>query len=137
MKRMFLILIFSAFPLILLSQKESFNTFISTFSQDSLFQISRIEFPLTYVTWDYEKDEEIEIKLQQKNWKYDALYFNMENTNDAFTVFYDNFECKFKEDTEEMVFQWKGFYSVDRRYYFKRIENQWYLVKILDYDPIE
>ena len=48
-------------------------------------------------------------------------------------MFYDNFDCMFRE-TDEMVFRWRGITDMDRRYYFKRINDKWYLVKILDYD---
>jgi hypothetical protein len=58
------------------------------------------------------------------------------NHGEAYTVFFDNFDCKFR-DTGEMVFCWKGFTDMDVRYYFKRLEGKWFLVKILNYDPLE
>jgi hypothetical protein len=136
MKKILIAFALVILPFALMSQKESFNTFIKKFSLDSVFQMERIVFPLTYVTWDYGNDEEQTINLKKSDWKYDKLYYAFEEKYDAYPVFYDNFDCDFR-DTGEMIFQWKGFYSVDRRYYFKRIENRWYLIKILDYDPLE
>jgi hypothetical protein len=136
MKKTLMAFTLAILPVALMSQKESFNAFIKKFSLDSTFQKERIVFPLTYATWDYENDEEQTITLRESDWKYEKLYFVFEEKYDAYPIFYDNFDCEFR-DTGEMVFQWKGFYSVDRRYFFKRVENLWYLIKVLDYDPIE
>lgn len=128
-----LIISFGLFiPIIANSQPENFEEFIDNFCMDSSFQISRVQFPLLYISWDYETDKEIELYIQKEKYKYDKLYYN----SDAYAVFYDNFDCKLK-DSDEMVFRWKGFTDMDRRYYFKRINGIWFLIKILDYDPIE
>lgn len=132
-----LFLLIFLLPLITRAQNEKFDDFIKLFAQDSIFQISRIEFPLKYLSWDYEKDKEYETAISKEKYKFDNLYFYLLDCGqDAFPIFYDNFECKFG-DTGEMVFRWIGFTDVDRRYYFKRINGIWFLVKILDYDPLE
>ncbi len=134
-----LILLFLLLPVSFFakSQNESFDKFFSKFAQDSVFQLSRVSFPLTCISWDYEKDEEYTTLIQKNSYQYDRLHYSLEmRGEDAFPVFYDNFNCKYR-DTGEMVFQWKGFSSGDRRYYFKRIDGEWILVKILDYDPLE
>lgn len=133
---MILLLFLLMLPLSVKSQNEDFDVFIKKFSQDSIFQLSRITFPLTYISWDYEEDEEIITTTQKEQYKFDRLFYSLKKKEDAYPVFYDNFECKF-QDSGERVFQWKGFYSMDRRYYFKRIEEEWFLIKILDYDPLE
>ncbi|MDP3443565.1 MAG: DUF4348 domain-containing protein [Ignavibacteria bacterium] len=123
--------------LIVKPQNESFDKFISKFTQDSIFQLSRVSFPLSYISWDYEKDKECTTFIQKKSYQFDRLHYFLANRGeDAYPVFYDNFNCEFK-DNGEMVFQWKGFSSGDRRYYFKRMNGIWILVKILDYDPLE
>ena len=133
-KFILLLLLFN--PIIIKSQNEHFDTFISKFTQDSAFQLERISFPLTYISWDYEDDKEIIIFVERKEYKFDRLYYSLQEKEDAYPVFYDNFDCTFR-DTGEMVFRWRGFTDTDRRYYFKRVEREWFLVKILDYDPIE
>ncbi len=130
MKKVHLILIL-IFSFCILKAQENFDKFISKFAQDSTFQYSRILFPLNCVTWDFENDKEFAFSLTINQWNFDRLYYD--NFSDAYTVFYDNFDCKFRE-TDEMVFRWRGITDMDRRYYFKRINDKWYLVKILDYD---
>ena len=111
---------------------EKFDDFIIQFCTDSSFQISRIKFPLLYITWDYDIDKEMATHITKENYKFDRLFCY----SDAYSVFYDNFDCKFR-DTGEMVFRWRGFTDMDSRYYFKRIKGKWILIKILDYDPIK
>jgi len=45
----------------LIAQNEKFDNFINNFCQDSMFQFSRIKFPLLYISWDYDNDREYEI----------------------------------------------------------------------------
>ena len=118
-------------------QNENFKEFIYEFTHDTVFQISRVKFPLTYAAWDIEKDKEYSVLIKKEHYRFSILYFElMNNGDDAYTVFYDNFACKFRE-TGEMVFQWKGFTDMDVRYYFKRINGKWYLVKIFNADGID
>ncbi len=124
-------------PIITRSQNEGFSTFISRFAQDSIFQRQRVCFPLVYVSWNYANDKEDTTSVRMESYHHDRLFYSLEDRGeDAYPVFYDNFDCKFR-NSDEMVFQWKGFSSVDRRYYFKMLDGLWYLVKIVDYDPIE
>jgi len=118
------------------AQNERFDDFISSFAQDSVFQISRISFPLNIRCWDFETDQEITIAINQEMWQFDKLHFSIiENGGDAYTVFYDNFDCNFSE-TDEMVFRWKGFTDMDTRYYFKRVNGLWFLIMMMDYDYV-
>ncbi len=121
------------FPLSANSQSENFDSFIVEFCNDSCFQMSRVKFPLQYLSWDYETDKEITIQIQKEDYTFDRLF--CDDYSDAYTIFYDNFNCKFR-NTGQMVFRWRGFTDMDRRYYFKRIKGRWFLIKILDYDPI-
>jgi len=118
------------------AQNESFDDFINSFAQDSVFQLSRIVFPLSIRCWDYEVDQEVTITINEKKWQFDRLHYSIiENGGDAYTVFYDNFDCKFSE-TDEMVFRWRGFTDMDTRYYFKRVDGLWFLIMIMDYDYV-
>ena len=130
MKKINLVLLF-IFLCITVKSQENFDQFISKFAQDSIFQYNRILFPLHCVTWNYDDDTEFVFTITINQWKFDKLFYY--NGSDAYSVFYDNFDCKFRE-TDEMVFRWRGITDMDRRYYFKRINDKWYLVKILDYD---
>lgn len=122
------------FIMTLSAQKESFDHFITKFAQDSVFQFSRIVFPLKCITWDLEKDEESFFYLPKDKWKYTRLYYKWYDKGyDGHDVWYDNFDCKFK-DTGEMVYQVLGFTDMDIRYYFKQIEEKWFLVQFSNYD---
>ena len=126
-----LIIILTYCPLLIRAQQESFGKFIIQFCSDSSFQVSRIKFPLLYLTWDYDTDKEVPKHITKEDYRFDNLFYREDM--DAYTVFYDNFDCKFR-DTGKMVFRWRGFTDMDRRYYFKRIRDKWFLIKILDYD---
>ena len=115
-------------------QNEKFDDFIYEFTHDSAFQFSRVTFPLTFISWDYEKDKECVFSLKKEQYQFQRLHFGLEYMgSDAYTVFYDNFDCKFR-DTGEMVLRWRGFTDMDDRCYFKRMDGKWYLVKMLNYD---
>jgi hypothetical protein len=129
-----LLFLFMTIPFVLKSQTEIFSNFITKFATDSVFQVSRVSFPLLYITWDEEKDEEDSILVNKEKYQYTALYYSLLEHGEAYTIFYDNFDCEFR-DTGEMVFRWMGFTDMDSRYYFKRINEKWYLIKIVDYDP--
>ena len=136
MKKIKLVLLFFCLPLLLKSQNEAFDTFIRKFALDSVFQMDRTQFPLPCIYWDYEEDKEAEFAIAKKEWRHKILHFGMENEgHDAYPVFYDNFDCQFR-DTGEMVFRWRGFTDMDVRYYFKRLDGKWFLVKVLNYDAV-
>jgi hypothetical protein len=131
-----LLFILAFSPTILKSQNENFDEFITEFALDSVFQINRISFPLLYISWDYEIDKEYSIFISKERYKYTRLHYSSDGCTDAYSVFYDNFDCMFR-DTGEMVFRWRGFTDMDCRYYFERIKGKWFLIKILNYDPFE
>ena len=109
---------------------ESFFAFINEFSNDEDFQLSRIIFPLEYVSWDLEKDTTITIYVKKTEWTYNELF---SKNQDGYTVFYDNFECEF-QDNDQRVLQWRGFTDMDIRFYFKRMNGKWFLIRYLNYD---
>ena len=99
---------------------ESFFVFINEFSNNEDFQMNRTIFPLECVSWDLEKDTTVTFYVNKNEWEYTKL-------------FGDNFECEFR-DTDQRVFQWRGFTDMDIRFYFKRIEGNWFLIKYINYD---
>lgn len=131
MKKAIAISLLIMISLSLTAQKESFNKFIIRFVQDTVFQKERIVFPLTCVTWDLEVDDEHVFFVEKNKWKHDKLFYDEES--DAYYIFYDNFDCEFR-DTDEMVFRWYGLTDMDVKYFFKRINNLWYLIKLKNYD---
>ena len=113
------------------AQVESFDEFLPKFSNDSVFQMSRVSFPLKHVFLDDDTFELDSTTISKKDYHLNKLYYELYGRSDAFPVLYDNFDLNFR-DTNERVFQWKGFTGMDERYYFKRVERKWFLVKTAD-----
>lgn len=130
--KLFIALTFNCFFLYAQESKgnESFFVFINEFSNNEDFQMNRTIFPLECVSWDIEKDTTVTFYVNKNEWEYTKLFGD---NYEGYTVVYDNFECEFR-DTDQRVFQWKGFTDMDIRFYFKRIEGKWFLIKYINYD---
>jgi len=110
-------------------KKEVFEDFISRFANDTTFQLERINFPLKYDYLEEENFEEVSQQIKKADYKTSRLYYDLIECSEAYTIFYDNFDLELR-DSDERVFRWKGFTGMDERYYFKRIDGIWFLVKI-------
>lgn len=106
---------------------EKFNSFFWNFMTDSTFQISRIKFPMKYITWKDELGGDIDtIKIKKPDWKYDSFYINKASER---TQIYDNFNLNFRPSNER-VLHWYGVESGgDIKYYFIGFDRKWYLTK--------
>ena len=106
---------------------EKFNSFFWNFMTDSTFQVSRIKFPMKYITWKDELGGDIDtIKINKTEWKYDSFYIN---TASERTQIYDNFNLNFRPSNER-VLHWYGVESGgDIKYYFIGFNGKWYLTK--------
>ncbi len=101
---------------------ESFNTFYKHFHNDSIFQISRIKFPLDGYAID---TSETAVKWNKKNWimhRYnindiDTSQFKVETTHD-------------KNNYTEKIYIEGGGFKNERK--FKRINGKWYLISYID-----
>jgi hypothetical protein len=125
------IMIFTFLPLLTVcfGQNEVFEKFLYKFANDSIFQLSRVEFPLKYFFTNNDTFEDDSTFIMKKDYKFDRLQYSNLDCTDAYSLIYDNFDCKFG-DTNERVFRWVGFTDMDMRYYFKRKQGKWYLIKI-------
>ncbi len=109
---------------------EKFEEFILDFSTDTSFQISRIKFPLEYVSLDENYTELVSKVVNRKDYQF--IYVGIEFTNDFRFQIYDNFEHKLRE-TDERVVGRHGLNNGNEVYlYFKRIDGKWFLVKFED-----
>lgn len=106
---------------------ESFDSFFWNFMTDSIFQIQRVQFPLTYITWKDDIGGEIEtIILNKNNWKYNSFYIDSASER---TQVYDNFDLKLRP-TNQRVIHWYGVETGgDSKYYFEGFDGKWYLIK--------
>jgi hypothetical protein len=108
---------------------EEFLKFLTKFSSDKEFQIQRIKFPITKNS--YTKDlKDTVIKIESSRWQFVSLI--QPKTESITDIGYS-----FKDDniaSNQRVFSYIGIETgVNVKYFFKRINRQWYLVKIEDY----
>ena len=55
--------------------EETFDDFLNKFRSDSLFQIERVKFPLTLVTWDSNDNLTTE-KINREDWRHLRFEYN-------------------------------------------------------------
>ncbi|WP_242134106.1 DUF4348 domain-containing protein [Aestuariivivens marinum] len=96
---------------------ENFDSFFWKFMTDSTFQISRINFPLKYISWKESIGGEIDtIGIKKAEWEYDLFYLN---TASERTQIYDNFELNLRPSNERLL-HWYGVETGgDVKYYFE------------------
>jgi hypothetical protein len=106
---------------------EDFKAFIISFKTDSIFQHSRIIFPLTHeIIGDLDEAENIIDKIDSKNWryidfKYDPKYETRET--DAFTE-------KFIVDKSSAKLLYQGVDNgINVEFIFEMKDNNWYLTR--------
>ncbi|MBP4140407.1 hypothetical protein J3S90_01150 [Flavobacterium sp. P4023] len=104
-------------------RKENFDIFFDRFNNDSVFQISRIIFPLNNEIYDFESDKFFKEKIKQENWK----YFNFATLSKKYITTLD----KIKEDEVKLNIQIVDT-GVNIDYFFTFKSNKWVLVKIID-----
>ena len=114
------------------SQIEDFSIFFMKFSKDSIFQKERVVFPIPQISWDYEKDDEKTVLVQKDDYHYQRIFNLNSECADGFYFFYPNNDTLFFYT--DMVLQISGITDMYVKYYFKLIDNKWFLVKYLDYD---
>jgi hypothetical protein len=111
------------------SDNENFQGFLFKFMTDSIFQVKRTEFPLTFIHWkdDYPGNEVDTVKLTKGNWKHEWLY--MIGFGEIPQV-YDNFEMELRP-TDRRLLHFKGVETgTNAKYFFETRENKWYLTKM-------
>jgi hypothetical protein len=115
-------------PLFGQETKEDFDAFFFQFATEKDFQLKRIIFPLQYVIWANEGEAGGRVltkKVTKEEWKHNYFYMNENYRPQIF----DNFEGTL-QDTDERLFRWIGIETgIDVRYYFKRIDGKWFLIK--------
>lgn len=105
---------------------ENFDIFLFRFASDKEFQLSRIEFPLKFKTWESSDLEEIiEKKISKSDWEHDFLFINESYRPQI----YDNFEGELR-DSNQRLFQYIGVENgINTKYFFERKDGEWFLIK--------
>jgi len=103
---------------------ENFDQFYRKFHYDSLFQISRVKFPLEGYHMDSLEQKK---EWHKENW---LMHRNSVQTIDT-TIFKVDIKKLDNQYQEKVIIEGGGF-ALERE--FKRINGVWYLVRLIDED---
>ena len=119
-------LLISATNVVSAQKNENFKTFWKSFVADSVFQKERIQFPLTYIYYQYgeieeEHDDLITEKITADDW--------------WFLILEDQYsKNKFKKENDKYIVEQvgieNGIYII---FTFAATDGKWYLVRIFDH----
>lgn len=102
---------------------ENFDSFYDRFHNDSLFQISRLKFPLKGGRFEEEGEE----KWTKKNWSMLKMkIYDVDTTQ--YKVSYEKHEKNFNEKV------WLEDSGFSFEYNFELINNKWFLVSAFEYN---
>lgn len=110
--------------------KEDFEAFFQDFATDSMFQSSRIAYPISYYSIDIEDNQEEYVYN-----KYDFWYIDFTVDSEASTQIVDAYEpLIIKEDKSKILYVRKGIDNGIRIEYHFEINKtgKWHLIKIVD-----
>jgi len=100
---------------------EEFSIFQSQFFSDSIFQVSRIRFPLEFI-----KPDAYPRPIQQADWKFTGhLYWNKTNPSDIHFMLVDVYPGATNTTVNGRLDN--GNYE---KYYFDLLNGKWFLVKL-------
>jgi len=102
-----------------------FKVFLSYFSKDSIFQVSRVNFPLKVMEVDENNMlETIEKSISKK--EYTTLDFQY--PKDALTREYDKYTQKIKTNGNKAIIEIRGYDNgICTDFFFEKLEGKWFL----------
>ncbi|MBF6640277.1 DUF4348 domain-containing protein [Flavobacterium sp. J49] len=104
---------------------EDFKTFLGFFSKDSIFQVSRVKFPLKVMEVDENNMLESKENVIQKN-EYSTLDF--EYPKDALTRELDRYTQNIKTKGNETVIEIRGVDNgIYSDFFFEKVGGKWFL----------
>ena len=107
---------------------DDFNVFIQYFSKDSLFQISRIDFPFTIREYDVMNDTEIVRTIDKSNFK--KLDFTIKKTKSAT----DNWQQEININKNKATIEIRGIENgIMLDIFFEKKFGQWKFVTWVDH----
>jgi len=109
---------------------KNFNDFIHLFNTDSLFQLSRVRFPIPIQYADWKKDYEYTKDTIEKN---DYRIMTFEYDESYKTRDFDKYEQTVEINGNKATIDLKGIDNgINGAYYFEEINNKWILVSWVD-----
>lgn len=110
-------------------QSENFDDFFNKFKSDSLFQMERVKFPLTLVTWDLDDNLATE-EISRENWR----YLRLEYKNEFGTREIDAYTQEIKIYADSAKLELRGVDNgIHVDYVFNKVNGQWTLTTERDY----
>ena len=117
------------------NDEEDFIPFLKKFMSDSLFQFSRVQFPLeceAYSEPQLDGDNWVMpdtiLLLNRSDWNFGTLYDGLE-----FLIQFSHSASSEIPQTDDIILEVTGIETgLFMKYFFKRINNQWYLIKFLN-----
>jgi hypothetical protein len=108
----------------------NFHDFINKFNKDSLFQKSRVKFPITIEYADWKKDYEYTKETIQKS-DYNIMTFEYDESYKTRDI--DKYEQIIKVNGNKATIELRGIDNgISGDYYFERIDEKWTLVTWID-----
>jgi hypothetical protein len=104
------------------NQVENFDVFFEKFSSDSLFQRSRIKFPLPVETYDIDLDSNIKSTMEAGKWD----FFNIKELDSNYII------TPRKKKDQNIINLQKKETGISVDYIFQKQGDKWIMVKIID-----
>lgn len=105
---------------------QTFEDFFERFSRDSIYQKSRVKYPLKWYYLEDNESNKLRFDVINKKDDYDYVDFTLDNQSDKYEVVHEKKE-------KEMNYILKGNDSgLFMTYKFKLIDGCWYMVEIED-----
>jgi len=105
---------------------ETFDSFFERFSKDSIFQKSRIKYPLKWYYLEDNESNKLSFDVINEIDDYDYIDFTSDNKSDKYDVVH---EKKEKERSYILKGNDSGLFMT---YKFRIIDGCWYMIEILD-----
>ncbi len=113
------------------SQSEDFSVFLEKFSEDRIFQLKRVSFPLHAVVGN--PDDEGLAPMQQVIEKQDWEYIDLSYDSTYISRDYDQYVQKVHFKSDSAIVEQRGIDNgIYANYYFKKTNGKWYLVGLED-----
>ncbi|MBE9491200.1 MAG: hypothetical protein IMY67_12955 [Bacteroidetes bacterium] len=106
-----------------------FNEFFEKFSKDSLFQKSRVKYPLK---WSYYRESYEKLTIEHIEQK-DFIYIDFTEDKNAMQKKSGKYEVVIEKSKYEVNYLLKGYDNgIHMNHIFKLVEGCWFLVEIID-----
>lgn len=116
---------------------ENFDTFYAKFTTDSVFQVSRIVYPLYLWGLSYQAGDEIPPGMEDVLIPLDTFQKENHHFIDFSTTTdqpYDNFTLSLQKAKDSVVATFSGINNgIYTQFLFKPIGIEWYMTRIIDY----